>query len=96
MSFQECESLESIIFIKKKKKKKKKIIPYSTTNHASYDTSGKNSISIKNVIIGDKSFNLCTNLNTLIIHAAEEVILCDECFYNLTNLYNKCAIYKNG
>ena len=56
VTFQECESLESVNFIKK-------IIDISYSKiYKSNDSVTNNSISIETVIMGEKSFNLCKNI----------------------------------
>lgn len=74
-SFQECTSLQSVYLGPKN-------IP-NFTNIAKTFTSNLSYINI--VLIGDKSFCLCKKINKLNI-MAKEVIICDECFYDLNKL----------
>lgn len=76
-SFQKCSSLKSIHFISK-------IVMMQSQNITK--TMEPKREKIKNVFIGEKSFNLCEKLEELNITAINEIHFGKECFYDLPKL----------
>lgn len=82
-SFQKCSSLKKVDFIYQVGKEIDENVKKNTSI-----TDINNKTKINELFIGDEAFNLCNNLEELIIDVENIVYIGEKCFYQLDNLIN--------